>query len=98
MFNGILNNNGFEQNIKIRLSSIDCFPYDTDVYINNAKYQCKIDYDVITFLSSPYEYKIKKTDNDEILIVGKEQKNIFHRILCCMYEPKFFVLTNKEDI
>lgn len=97
MLNGILNNNGFEQKIRIKLNSCDYFPYDTDMYINNIKYPCKIDYDTITFLSSQYEYKIKKTD-DELLVIGKERRNILHIILCCIYKPKFFVLTNKEEV
>lgn len=110
MLNGVLNNNGFEQKIRIKLNTSNVFARDsfqaqvnpargyTDVYINNIKYPCKIDYDTITFLSSQYEYKIKKTDDDEILVIGKERRNILHIILCCIYKPKFFVLTNKEQV
>lgn len=97
MFNGILNNNGFEEKIRILIDSRKCFPYKTDAYIDNVKYSCTIDYNTIMIGQTNYDYIIK-TVGDEILIVGKEKRNIMHLLLCCIYKPKFFVLTNKQEV
>lgn len=98
MFNGILNNNGFEQKIRINFNNYANYPYVTDAYIDDIKSDCIVNKNSIRLLSTTYYYHIRNSLYDEILIVGKENKNIFHSILCCLYNPKYFVLTNKQEV
>lgn len=97
VFNGILNDNGLESKIILYLDPCKITPYVTDYYINNNRYEAKIDDNEYTLIDTVYEYKIKKY-HDEILIMGKEKLNFWYICFPCLYRPKFFLLTDKEEV
>ena len=96
-FNGILNNNGNEKNIRIFIIFDFGKPYITDGFLNKKKIKVKIKSDKMFIDDTEYYYKII-LKNDEILIIGKEENDIIHYLMPCLFKPSFFVLTNKLEI
>jgi hypothetical protein len=96
-FNGILNDNGTETYIRIYLDTELLFPYTTDFFIDNTRISAIINKETCIIQNVEYKYVIKYFQN-EIIIAAKEIQNIFHLICPCVYEPKFFVVTNKEEV
>jgi len=97
VFNGIINNNGWETKIRLYLDTTIPIPYITDLFIGDAITDAYINYDTCTLQNTQYEYCVKIYEN-EILIVGKEIGNFFHCLLPCFYRQKYFVMTNKEEV
>jgi hypothetical protein len=96
-FNGILNDNGMEKYIRIYLDMAETFPYKTEICIDNTWTDAIINKETCLVQNVEYQYIIKQFQ-DEIIIAAKETQNIFHFFCPCIYEPKFFVVTNKEEV
>lgn len=96
-FNGILNDNGTEMKVILHLKKITTLPYIAECYLDNDHIYAYMGRGICIIQNTTYDYRVKKSDN-EILIIGKEHSNFFHSIFSCFYKPKFFVLTNKEEV
>jgi len=96
-FDGILNNNGCEMQIRMRIQINETESYTTAAYIDGEKYDCLVNYDSITLQQITYIIAIKSTD-EEIIIIGREPKKFYHFICFWFCQPNFFVLTNKLQV
>lgn len=97
IFNGIINDNNFESDIRIFFNLDSDEPYSTDAYVDDILVDVMVDVDKIIIDYIEYQYCIK-SKGDEIIIVGKEKYNFFSWLISCFQKPKFFVLTNKEEV
>lgn len=97
MFNGIMNDDGIEHKMRLALQFVSNLPVVIDLFIDNEKKDVIINTEKMIIDEIEYLYCVKKTD-DEILIAGKEIENFFQFVAPCLFKPKYFVLTNKEEI
>lgn len=98
-FSGILNDNGLENKIMLFFDFGKNTPYTTDFFIDNNRSDATIEYDTCTIDDVKYDYKIKKYDDDgEILILGREKTNVFYCLCPWFLRPRFFLLTNKQEL
>jgi len=110
-FTGILNNNGTETKIRMFIELDKHTSYVSDLYMNNVRYDIIVDGNTCSLITSKYSYLldhdfVDKTNyelfvkkyQDEIIIVGREKGNIFECCLSYIFTPKFFVVSNKEEV
>lgn len=105
VFNGILNNNGIEKKIRLflknsSLSEGDQEIYETDFFMEDIKSIAFVHPTTIVLSDSKYQIFFKKYE-DEILLMGKETSTFCDLFTCafpCFHKPKFFVMTNKEEV
>jgi hypothetical protein len=96
-FNGIINDNGKENTVRIYLDFDSELPYTTDFYLGDTRLDAKIEKNVCYIKNTEYEYVIKKYQN-EIIFAAKEINGFFHCLFPCFCKQKFFVLSNKEEV
>lgn len=94
-FNGVLNINGIEKKIIIFMQLDFDKPYITDGVLNEEKILVKVKANKMIIDGTIYIYQVIK-QNDEILIAGKEEQDMFHMLIPCIFRPNFFVLTDKK--
>lgn len=96
-FNGLINDNGLETEIRIFFDLDINEPYETDIYFDNKQITALIDNNSIIIGDVEYEYYVRVYQN-ETLIVGKEIDGIFHCMFPCFNNKKFFVVTDRQEV
>lgn len=95
-FRGILWANGSKINFHLYINRSNNKSYIADFFYNkNHRADAIINQATCEILDRIYTYRIYNCPNDEILIVGQEILTGIRSILSCIFQPSFFVATNK---
>lgn len=97
VFSGIINDNGYENKIQLYVDIENDSVYDTDFCVGNTRSVATIESNKIVTHDKIYYYNVRKCTG-EVIIAGKEEPNIFHWILPCIYKQIFFVATNRQEV
>lgn len=102
LFTGIKNDFGNETKFMIYMDLTKTIAYTTDFYIENNRFDAKIDPEKgqLTLGENVYDYNFKN-EGDEILLVATEEldtlDNMFN-YLFCRSKPNFMLGTNKMEV
>lgn len=100
-YNGILNDNGQKKYIRVYLDLDVDNSYTTDAFIDDVRTDAEIDNNIYTIQQTKYKCETKNV-TDETFIIGKEMISgccfFIYYYLTCLYKPKFFVLTDKQEV
>ena len=94
-YNGILNDNGSENELKIFIDLNKKTSYNTNFCVDDISFNAIVEPNKIIVQDKIYHYYVKKCVG-EVIIAGKEEPNILHWFLPCIYRQIFFVVTDKE--
>ncbi|BCS83113.1 putative ORFan, which is homologous to Satyrvirus sp [Cotonvirus japonicus] len=96
LFNGIFNDGGIENKIKILIDLNCCQKYATKIYINDEISEAIITPEIFDIDGYQFNIMVEQIKN-ETIIFGKEIPNIYYQFLPCVSKShKYFVLTDKK--